>query len=69
MTATQNKQQLVNALETLDDRSKSIIQRRWLTEDKVTLQCLADEYNISAERVRQLENAAMKKLKLSITID
>ncbi|VAX01569.1 RNA polymerase sigma factor RpoH [hydrothermal vent metagenome] len=69
MTATQNKKQLLDAIKTLDERSKSIIQRRWLTEDKVTLQSLANEYNISAERVRQLENAAMKKLRLAINID
>ncbi len=69
MTATQNKKQLIDAIKTLDERSKSIIQRRWLAEDKVTLQCLATEYNISAERVRQLENAAMKKLRLAINID
>ncbi len=69
MTATQNKKQLIDAIKTLDERSKSIIQRRWLTEDKTTLQSLASEYNISAERVRQLENAAMKKLRLAINID
>ncbi len=69
MTTTQNNKQLVAAIKTLDDRSKSIIQRRWLAEDKTTLQTLASEYNISAERVRQLENAAMKKLKLAINID
>ena len=69
MTTEQNNKQLLAALKTLDDRSKSIIQRRWLAEDKVTLQTLATEYNISAERIRQLENAAMKKLKLAIAID
>ncbi|MFV1982309.1 MAG: RNA polymerase sigma factor RpoH [Thiohalomonadales bacterium] len=69
MTTVQNNQQLVEAIQLLDDRSKSIIQRRWLAEDKSTLQSLATEYKISAERVRQLENAAMKKMRLAINID
>jgi len=69
MTTKQNNKQLINAIKTLDERSKSIIQRRWLADDKSTLQTLAEEYNISAERVRQLENAAMKKMRLAINID
>ena len=52
-------------MENLDDRSKDILQRRWLDEDgKSTLQDLADEYGVSAERIRQIEKAAMKKLKV-----
>ena len=51
------------AMKTLDDRSKDILQRRFLSEDKVTLHDLAAEYSISAERVRQIENGALKKLK------
>ena len=51
------------AMKTLDDRSKDILQRRFLSEDKVTLHDLAAEYSISAERVRQIENKALKKLK------
>ena len=47
----------------IKDRSKDIIQRRFLSEDKVTLHDLAAEYSISAERVRQIENGALKKLK------
>jgi RNA polymerase sigma-32 factor len=54
---------LSEAIKTLDDRSKDIIQRRFLSEDKVTLHDLAAEYSISAERVRQIENGALKKLK------
>ena len=50
------------ALETLDERSQDILQKRWLTEDKSTLHQLADKYGISAERIRQLENNAIKKL-------
>ena len=51
----------------LDERSREIIQRRWLTDSKVTLQELADQFGISAERVRQLEQNALKKLKLSFS--
>ncbi len=63
--AHQNKQ-LESALKTLDERSRDIISRRWLVEKKVTLQELATKYQISAERVRQLENNAIKKLKASV---
>jgi RNA polymerase sigma-32 factor len=51
------------ALEKLDDRSRDILGRRWLVDDKATLQELADEYGVSAERIRQIEKNAMKKLK------
>ena len=47
----------------LDDRSRSILQRRWLEDEKSTLHELADEYGVSAERIRQIEKAAMKKIK------
>jgi RNA polymerase sigma-32 factor len=48
----------------LDDRSRDIIKRRWLEPDsKVTLQELADEYGVSAERIRQIEANALKKMK------
>jgi RNA polymerase sigma-32 factor len=50
------------ALATLDERSQDILQQRWLTEDKATLHQLAAQYSISAERIRQLENNAIKKL-------
>ncbi|MGB3724600.1 MAG: RNA polymerase sigma factor RpoH [Glaciecola sp.] len=50
------------AIKTLDDRSQHIIETRWLADDKLTLQDLADEYQVSAERVRQIEKNAMKKL-------
>ncbi|WP_394173714.1 RNA polymerase sigma factor RpoH [Thalassotalea litorea] len=59
--------QLVQALSSLDDRSQHIIKARWLDEDKATLQDLASTYQISAERVRQLEKNALSKLKLGIT--
>ncbi|MEG3080802.1 RNA polymerase sigma factor RpoH [Halomonas sp. 5021] len=51
------------ALEELDERSRDILQRRWLVEDKATLHDLADVYGVSAERIRQLEKNAMKKLR------
>ena len=54
---------LSEALERLDPRSRAIVQRRWLDEDKPTLHELAAEYKVSAERIRQLENNAMKKLR------
>jgi len=50
------------ALATLDDRSQDILQQRWLTDNKSTLHDLAGKYGISAERIRQLENNAIKKL-------
>ena len=54
--------QLGLALNQLDERSRAIIEARWLREHKQTLQDLARQYGVSAERVRQLENNAMKKL-------
>lgn len=47
----------------LDVRSRDIITRRWLADSKLTLQELADEYGVSAERIRQIESVAMKKMK------
>jgi len=58
-----NTQSLHQALATLDDRSRDIVAKRWLSDDKTTLQELASTYSVSAERIRQLENNAMKKLK------
>ena len=56
---------LANALFTLDTRSRRIIEARWLREDDpATLHELADEFGISAERVRQVEAQAMKKMRL-----
>ena len=57
---------LHNALATLDERSRDILEKRWLADDKATLHDLADEYGVSAERIRQLEKNAMKKLRASI---
>ena len=55
---------LQRGLVKLDDRSRAIIERRWLSdENKATLQELADEYGVSAERIRQIEANAMKKMR------
>ena len=54
---------LSQALETLDDRSRKILQSRWMTDEKATLHELADQYGVSAERIRQIEANAIKKLR------
>jgi RNA polymerase sigma-32 factor len=54
---------LADALETLDERSRHILRSRWMTEEKSTLHELADEYGVSAERIRQIEANAIKKLR------
>lgn len=51
------------AIATLDERSRDILQSRWLTDDKKTLHTLADEYGVSAERIRQIEVNAIKKIR------
>ncbi len=56
-------EKLAAALSTLDARSRDIIQRRWLAEDKPTLHELAREYRVSAERIRQLEAKALEQMK------
>ena len=62
-----NTAALTAAIATLDERSRDIIARRWLTENKATLHELAAEYQVSAERIRQIENNAMKKLRAGMT--
>lgn len=54
------------ALEALDERSRDILQQRWLNEKKATLHDLAATYGVSAERIRQLEKNAMKKIKTAL---
>jgi RNA polymerase sigma-32 factor len=58
---------LFKGLDQLDDRSRDIINSRWLTDDKATLQTLADRYGVSAERIRQLEANAMNKMRASLS--
>lgn len=57
---------LYSAIKTLDERSQEIIETRWLADDKMTLQDLAAKYNVSAERVRQIEKNAMKKIQAAM---
>ena len=58
-----NSSNLLVALADLDDRSRAILQARWLNEEKTTLHELADRFGVSAERIRQLEKNAIGKLK------
>jgi len=58
---------LYAGLDALDDRSQDIIRSRWLQENKMTLQELADRYGVSAERIRQLEANALRKMRSSMT--
>ncbi|MGD8378457.1 MAG: sigma factor-like helix-turn-helix DNA-binding protein, partial [Gammaproteobacteria bacterium] len=60
---SKGEQRLANAMQSLDERSRDILHKRWIREPKVTLQELADEYSVSAERIRQLENNAIRKLR------
>ena len=61
-----NNLRLAAAVKTLDERSQDILQRRWLDDKKATLHQLADEYGVSAERIRQLEKNAMKKVRVAM---
>lgn len=63
----QSTSALHQAMGQLDDRSRNILQRRWLDDDKSTLHELAAEYNVSAERIRQLEKNAMDKIKVAMS--
>ena len=62
-----HKQRLRNAMTALDERSRDILAKRWLSDDKVTLGELAKRYQVSAERIRQLEHNAIKKLRRVIS--
>lgn len=62
----ESQKSLHKALALLDDRSKDIIAKRWLAEDKATLHELAAVHSVSAERIRQIEGNAMKKLRETI---
>ena len=61
-------ERMAAAIRTLDDRSRRIIETRWLSDDKLTLHELAAEYGISAERVRQVEANAIKKLRSAMAV-
>ena len=66
MMKEENTTSLHKAINELDDRSRDILQDRWLADEKLTLHDLAEKYHISAERVRQIEKNAMKKVKKSL---
>ena len=61
------KEQLSSALEGLDKRSKEILMSRWLTDEKVTLKELAKQYQVSIERIRQIEESAIQELREHLT--
>ena len=62
-SADDSEERLRSALGRLDARSRDIVQRRWMTDDKATLHELADKYGVSAERIRQIEASALGKLR------
>jgi len=66
-SSTYHNALLYAGLDELDERSQDIIRSRWLQEDKMTLQSLANRYEVSAERIRQLEANALRKMRASIT--
>ena len=61
-----SEEKLYLALDGLDERSRDILAQRWLAEEKATLHELAAKYSVSAERIRQLEQNAMKKLRTAM---
>ena len=65
---TDASNRMASALKILDDRSRRILEQRWLSEKKMTLHELAAEYGISAERIRQIETNAIKKLRNAMVI-
>ena len=64
---SQSSSMMMEAIESLDDRSQDILRSRWLTEKKATLHELADKQGVSAERIRQIESNAIKKLRVAVT--
>lgn len=66
-TESSNNRALFSAMGKLDDRSRNILKRRWLDDEKATLHELAAEYKVSAERIRQLEKNAMEKIRVAMS--
>jgi len=62
-SSADESERLHGAMERLDERSRDIVRRRWMNEDKATLHELADKYGVSAERIRQIESSALGKLR------
>jgi RNA polymerase sigma-32 factor len=67
-TDRNQRERLYAALEGLDERSKTILHERWLSEKKQTLHELAEQFGVSAERIRQIEKNAMKKMRLQLEV-
>jgi RNA polymerase sigma-32 factor len=67
-TMEDRRERLYAALEGLDERSKTILRARWLTEKKQTLHELAQQFGVSAERIRQIEKNAMKKMRVHLEV-
>jgi len=67
-TDRSQRERLYAALEGLDARSKTILRERWLAEKKQTLHELAEQFGVSAERIRQIEKNAMKKMRLQLEV-
>lgn len=67
-TERNRRERLHAALQGLDERSKTILRERWLAEKKQTLHELAEQFGVSAERIRQIEKNAMKKMRLQLEI-
>jgi len=67
-TDRNQRERLYAALEELDERSKTILFERWLSEKKQTLHELANQFGVSAERIRQIEKNAMKKMRLQLEV-
>ncbi|MCK7575087.1 MAG: RNA polymerase sigma factor RpoH [Chromatiales bacterium] len=67
-TDRDQRERLYSALEDLDERSKTILFERWLSEKKQTLHELAEKFGVSAERIRQIEKNAMKKVRLQLEV-
>ncbi|MBK1647947.1 RNA polymerase sigma factor RpoH [Rhabdochromatium marinum] len=65
---TYERERLLAAVSSLDERSKTILQERWLSEKKQTLHDLAQQFGVSAERIRQIEKNAMKKLRVQLEL-
>jgi len=64
---SQASSMMLEAIDSLDERSQDILRSRWLSEKKVTLHALADKYGVSAERIRQIESNAIKKLRTAVS--
>jgi RNA polymerase sigma-32 factor len=62
-------ERVAHAMTQLDERSRAILRARWMDETKATLHELADQYGVSAERIRQIEASAIKKLQKLVTSD